>query len=73
MHYSTDQLSKKLSAKQLGPFPIIQKIGKLAYELKIPSTWKSIHSIFNKSYLISYITFTFEQQSQRSNNKITNP
>ena len=26
-HYNTDQPSKKLSAKQLGPFPIIQKIG----------------------------------------------
>jgi len=38
MHYSTNQPSKKLSAKQLEPFPIIQKIGKLAYELKIPST-----------------------------------
>jgi len=37
-HYNTDQPSKKLSAKQLGPFPIIQKISKSAYELKIPST-----------------------------------
>ena len=37
-HYNTDQPSKKLSAKQLGLFPIIRKISKLAYELKIPST-----------------------------------
>ena len=36
-HYNTDQPFKKLSAKRLGPFLIIQKIGKSAYELKIPS------------------------------------
>ena len=72
-HYSTDQPSKKLSAKQLGPFPIIQKIGKLAYELKIPSTWKSIHPVINESYLTSYVTPTFEQQSQKSDNRVANP
>jgi len=51
-HYNTNQPSKKLSAKRLGPFPIIRKIGKLAYELKIPSTWKSIHPVVNESYLL---------------------
>jgi len=72
-HYNTDQPSKKLSAKQLGPFLIIQKVGKLAYKLKIPSTWKSIHLVVNESYLTSYVTPIFEQQSQRSDNKVTNP
>jgi len=73
MHYNTDQPSKKLSTKQLGPFPIIQKVGKSAYELKIPSTWKSIHPIVNESYLTSYMTSTFEQQSQKSDNRVANP
>ena len=73
MHYNTDQPSKKLSTKQLGPFPIIQKVGKLAYELKIPSTWKSIHPIVNESYLTSYMMSTFEQQSQKSDNRVANP
>jgi len=72
-HYSTDQPSKKLSTKQLGLFPIIWKIGKSAYELKIPSMWKSIHPVVNESYLTSYVTPTFEQQSQKSNNRVTNP
>ena len=72
-HYNTDQPSKKLSAKRLGLFPIIQKVGKSAYELKIPSTWKSIYPVINESYLTSYVTPIFEQQSQRSNNKVTNP
>jgi len=72
-HYNTDQPSKKLSTKHLGPFPIIWKVSKSAYELKIPSTWKSIHPVVNESYLTSYIKPTFEQQSQKSNNRVTNP
>ena len=72
-HYNTNQPSKKLSAKRLGPFPIIRKVGKLAYELKIPPTWKSIHPVVNKSYLTSYMTSTFEQQSQKSDNRVVNP
>jgi len=72
-HYNTDQPSKKLFAKRLGLFSIIQKVGKSAYELKIPSTWKSIYPVINESYLTSYVTPIFEQQSQRSNNKVTNP
>ena len=72
-HYNTDQPSKKLSAKRLGLFPIIRKISKLAYELKIPSTWKSIYPVINESYLTSYVTPTFEQQLQKSDNRVTNP
>jgi len=72
-HYNTDQLSKKLSTKQLGPFPIIQKVSKSAYELKIPSTWKSIHPVVNESYLTSYVIPIFEQQSQKSDNRVTKP
>jgi len=72
-HYNTDQPSKKLSAKRLGPFPIIQKVGKSAYELKIPSTWKSIHPVINESYLTSYVIPIFEQQSQRLDNRVANP
>jgi len=72
-HYNTDQPSKKLFTKWLGLFPIIRKVGKSAYKLKILSTWKSIHPVVNESYLISYVTPIFEQQSQRSDNKVANP
>jgi len=73
MHYNSGQPSKKLSAKRLGPFPIIQKVGKATYELKIPFTWKSIHPVVNELYLTSYVASIFEQQSQKSDNRITNP
>jgi len=72
-HYSTDQPSRKLLTKRLGPFSIIRKIGKSAYELKISTTWKSIHPVVNESYLTSYIKPTFEQQSQKLDNRIINP
>jgi len=68
-----DQPSRKLSTKRLGPFPIIRKIGRSAYELKIPATWKSIHPVVNELYLTSYIKPIFEQQSQKSDNRIVNP
>jgi len=72
-YYSMDQPSRKLSTKRLGPFPIVRKIGRSAYELKIPATWKSIHPVVNESYLMSYIKPIFEQQSQKSDNRIVNP
>ena len=72
-YYSTDQPLKKLSTKRLGPFSIIWKVSKSAYELKIPSIWKSIHPIINESYLISYIKPMFEQQLQKSDNRVINP
>jgi len=72
-YYSMDQPSKKLSTKQLGLFPIIWKVGKSVYELRIPPTWKLIHPVINKSYLISYVKSVFEQQSQKSNNRVINP
>ena len=72
-HYNMDQPSRKLLTKRLGPFPIIRKIGKSAYKLKIPITWKLIHPVVNELYLTSYIKPTFEQQSQKSDNRIVNP
>ena len=72
-HYSMDQPSRKLLTKWLGPFPIIRKIGRSAYKLKIPATWKLIHPVVNESYLMSYIKPIFEQQSQKSDNRIVNP
>jgi len=66
-HYNDGRPLKKLSFKRVGPFPIIQKVGDMAYELKIPSTWRNIHPVINRSALKPYLRPTFEQQAEKSN------
>ena len=41
----TDRPSKKFDYKRVGPFEIIEKHGRMAYKLKLPSTYK-VHPVF---------------------------
>ncbi|MBW0553549.1 hypothetical protein O181_093264 [Austropuccinia psidii MF-1] len=43
--------TKKLPERCLGPFPILKKVSTHAYNLKLPSQWKSIHPVFHISLL----------------------
>ncbi|MBW0487005.1 hypothetical protein O181_026720 [Austropuccinia psidii MF-1] len=43
--------TKKLSERWLSPFPILKKVSTHAYDLKLPSQWKSIHPDFHISLL----------------------
>jgi len=70
-HYNDGCPSKKLSFKRMGPFPIIQKVGDAAYELKIPNIWRNIHPVINRSALKPYFRYTFEQQAEKSNMILT--
>jgi len=70
-HYNDGRPSKKLSFKRVGPFPIIRKVGDVAYKLKIPSTWRNIHPVINRSALKPYLRPTFEQQAEKSNMILT--
>ena len=47
---TTERPSKKLDYKRLGPFPITRKISDLAYELKLPASFK-IHPVISASRL----------------------
>jgi len=47
--YNNGQLTKKLLFKRAGTFPVVQKVGEAAYELKIPKMWKNLHPIINES------------------------
>jgi len=38
---------QKLSHQQLGPFVVEQRIGPIAYRLKLPHRMKQLHSVFN--------------------------
>ena len=46
---------KKLAEKRYGPFEVLEKIGPGSYRLKIPSTWKGIHPVFNEILLTPFI------------------
>jgi hypothetical protein len=45
---TTERPSKKLDYKRLGPFPIVRKVSELAYELKLPRSFK-IHPVISAS------------------------
>ncbi|MBW0542078.1 hypothetical protein O181_081793, partial [Austropuccinia psidii MF-1] len=45
----TTRPTKKLSERWLGPFEVLKKIGSLAYHLKLPQKWKSVHPVFHVS------------------------
>jgi hypothetical protein len=59
----TDQPSKKLGPKRLGPFPIEKKVGQGAYKLKLPASWK-IHPVFNEYLLTPHVEPRFPSQKQ---------
>ena len=45
---------KKLAEKRYGPFEILERIGPSSYKLKLPTTWKGVHPVFNEVLLIPF-------------------
>jgi hypothetical protein len=41
----------KLSPRYIGPFPILEKCGKVAYKLELPPSLAGVHDIFHVSQL----------------------
>lgn len=48
---TTNLPSDKLGNKRFGPFEIIEKVGRLAYYLKLPAQWSQVHPVFNIAVL----------------------
>ena len=53
---------RKLKRRFIGPFFVNQRIGPVAYELKLPSTWK-IHPVFHTSLLRPFKTLQWTTSS----------
>jgi hypothetical protein len=49
-YHLQNTISHKLSAQCVGPFKVKRAVGRLTYELKLPTTWK-IHSIISVAHL----------------------
>ena len=45
----------KLSPRYIGPFEILERIGKVAYKLALPSKLSYAHNIFHVSMLQNYV------------------
>lgn len=52
-YHLPNTISHKLSSQRVGPFEVIRAVGRLAYEMKIPSTWK-IHPVISIAHLEPY-------------------
>ncbi|KAK6147895.1 hypothetical protein DH2020_018807 [Rehmannia glutinosa] len=44
----------KLSPRYIGPYKILQRIGKLAYKLELPAQYAGMHDVFHVSRLKKY-------------------
>lgn len=58
---STIRITTKLAQQFVGPFRVIEKIGDLAYKLRIPPYWK-IYPVFTIAQLRLYISGEIYEQ-----------
>jgi Chromo (CHRromatin Organisation MOdifier) domain len=53
-------ISSKLSQQRVGPFKVLERVGELAYKLKLPATW-TIHPVLSVAHLEKHVVDTFQR------------
>ena len=48
-------MAGKLSPRYIEPYPIIQQVGEVAYQLELPPELPKVHNVFHVSQLCKYI------------------
>jgi len=51
----------KLAPRYIGPFPIIKKVGAVAYKLQLPADISDVHDVFHVSQLRKCLRVLEEQ------------
>ena len=51
----------KLAPRYIGPFPIIEQCGPVAYRLELPSHLSAVHNVFHVSQLKKYLRVPSEE------------
>ena len=55
------QVRGKLAPRYIGPFPIIKKVGAVAYKLQLPAEMSDVHDVFHVSQLRKCLRVPEEQ------------
>ena len=63
-YFRSTQPSKKLSKKNLGPYPIIAQVGTLSFTIRLPDSMRAVHPVFHVSQLKPATPNTIPNQSQ---------
>ena len=50
-YFRSTRPSKKLSEKNLGPYPIITQVGSLSFTIRLPDSMRAVHPVFHVSQL----------------------
>ena len=46
-YFRSTRPSKKLSEKNLGPYPIIAQVGTLSFTIRLPDSMRAVHPVFH--------------------------
>ena len=63
-YFRSTQPSKKLSEKNLGPYPIIAQVGTLLFTIRLPDSMRAVHPVFHVSQLEPAMPNTIPNRSQ---------